>query len=63
MLAYFGMHDKVVNTDTINYIEVIDRSDVYQEPHVIIKFDGGNFLEFPPEVGLYMVFATLQEQG
>jgi hypothetical protein len=62
-LAYFHHHDKLVNTETINYVEVIGRTDNYHDDHVIIKFDGGGFLEFPPEVSLHEVFTTLEERN
>jgi len=63
MLVHFPVQDKIVNTDTINYVEIIGRTDNYHDDHVVIKFDGGNFLEFPPEVSLYEVYAQLIERS
>lgn len=63
MLVIFPTHDKIVNTETIDYVDVVGRTDKYTEDHVIIKFDGGNFLEFPPEVSLHEVFTTLTERS
>lgn len=60
-LVYLPMHDKIVNTETINYVDLIGRTDRYHEEHVIVKFDGGNFLEFPPGVTLYEIYTTLIE--
>ena len=61
MLVIFPTHDKIVNTETIDYVDVVGRTDKYAEDHVIIKFDGGNFLEFPPEVSLHEVYTKLNK--
>lgn len=63
MLVIFPMQDKIVNTDAIDYVTVIGRTDYEAEKHVIIKFHGGAFMEFPPEVSLHEVFTTLTERG
>lgn len=63
MLVIFPMHDKVVNTDAIDYVTLIGRTDYQAEKHVIIKFRGGAFMEFPPEVSLHEVFTTLTERS
>jgi len=61
MLVYFSQDDKIVNTRNITYVDLIERSDYCRDPHVIIKFTDGSFVEFPPHVTMHEVFSMLTE--
>jgi hypothetical protein len=50
MLLLRITHDIVVNPEHIDLLEMVNRTDAYSEPHVLIKFQGGNFLDLPPEI-------------
>jgi hypothetical protein len=63
VLVYFSLYDIVVNTATMTYAKTISKTDQYLEPHVIVKFDGGDFVEFPPGITLYEVYTTLNERS
>lgn len=63
MIAYFVEQDKIINTETVTYAEIVGRTDRVHEPHVIVHFVGGGFLEFSSDVTLHELYTQLTERS
>lgn len=59
MFVYFPKCQKVVNTKAIDYVELVKQTDRYNAEHVMMRFNSGSFLEFPPDVSIQEVFMQL----
>lgn len=52
MFVDISQHDLIINSATINYVKVVSQTDQYHDNHIMIKFNGGDSLELPPEISL-----------
>ena len=59
MLAYLTKLNKIINDNNIDYIEETRGTDKYAQSHLIVYFDGGNFLELPPDVTMHEIYLAL----
>lgn len=64
MLTYFPSYDIIINHATFTHAEEILTSDKYPDSrHVIVRFIGGSFVEFPPGVTVHQVYAQLERSS
>lgn len=61
MFTYFPEYDIIINHATFTHAEVILTSDKYPDgKHVIVRFVGGSFVEFPPGVTVHEIYGRLE---
>ena len=61
MFTYFPEYDILISHATFTYAETISTSDKYpMQEHVIVRFVGGDYVEFPPDVTVNEIYNRLE---
>jgi hypothetical protein len=53
--------DLTINVDKVHVIKMVEETDKYDEPHVLIDF-GQNYLELDPEITMQQVCMAIDNE-